>query len=331
MSETPRVSVVIPTYRRPESLLRAIESVLAQTFEDFELLVVDDASRDRTRAVVEGVRDARVRYVALPARQGPSQARNAGVELARSDWVAFLDDDDEWLAEYLAEQLARADSITNVHVDAVFSLVYRTRLRGRRKVCPDPSEAPSGGDIEGRALIRAVLTGGIAPTMSAWVVRRDVLVELGALDCSNPSMHDVDLWLRLAQAGHRAAVTGEPLVVWSNAGSDRVSADPEARERGLAQIVRRWEPLILETLGADEYERWLESRRGKAYRLHRRHIDDVMACGSRADAWRYARSMVRRLPWGARNVLRALGFALTGRRPRAKREEAGKVAAAPRD
>ena len=92
---TPCFSVVIATYRRAHLLSRAIDSVLNQTFTDFELLVVDDASPDDTELVVRAYGDGRVRYVRCARIRGGAGARNVGVRQARGEFIAFLDDDDE--------------------------------------------------------------------------------------------------------------------------------------------------------------------------------------------------------------------------------------------
>src|SRR5688572_2890462 len=92
----PRVSVVIPVFNRPLAVLQAIESVLAQTVQDFELIVVDDGSDDGTPDTLAGLTDPRIRIVRHPQRRGGSAARNTGIRAAAADYVAFLDSDDEW-------------------------------------------------------------------------------------------------------------------------------------------------------------------------------------------------------------------------------------------
>jgi glycosyltransferase involved in cell wall biosynthesis len=101
----PTVSVVIPTYKRGREVLRAVESVLRQTFSDLEVIVVDDASPDDTRDVIASVGDARVRYLAHDKNKGGCAARNTGMVAARGRWIAFLDDDDEWVPTKLQKQL----------------------------------------------------------------------------------------------------------------------------------------------------------------------------------------------------------------------------------
>ena len=106
----PRVSVVIPTHNRAEWLPRAVGSVLAQTWTDFELLIVDDHSTDETPAAIARFADARIRSFRHERNFGQSKALNTGIEHARGEYVAFLDDDDAWLPAKLAAQVALLDA-----------------------------------------------------------------------------------------------------------------------------------------------------------------------------------------------------------------------------
>jgi glycosyltransferase involved in cell wall biosynthesis len=98
------VSVVIPTYNREYIISEAINSVLNQTYQNFEILVVDDGSTDKTKEVVENIKDPRIRYI-CQHNAGPSAARNNGIRNAKGDWIAFLDSDDIWLPEKLGKQI----------------------------------------------------------------------------------------------------------------------------------------------------------------------------------------------------------------------------------
>src|SRR5215510_4129929 len=105
----PLVSVVIPVYDREDYLGDAVDSVLAQTFPSFEIVVVDDGSTDRSAEIVRAHRDPRVRLICHPHNRGISAARNTGVDAARGDYVAFLDSDDVAYPDRLARQVAFLD------------------------------------------------------------------------------------------------------------------------------------------------------------------------------------------------------------------------------
>ena len=104
----PIVSVVIPTLNRPHLVVRAVRSALAQTLDAIEVIIVVDGPDEVTIQVLRQIDDARVRVKPLPLHVGLGKARNAGVEEARSRWVAFLDDDDEWFPQKLEAQLHTA-------------------------------------------------------------------------------------------------------------------------------------------------------------------------------------------------------------------------------
>src|SRR5271155_855199 len=108
--KTKLISAIIPTRNRPELLLRAAKSALAQTYENIEVVVVVDGQDLATSKVLESIVDERLQVVALEQSVGGGAARNEGVRHAKGDWIAFLDDDDEWLPEKLVKQVAQANA-----------------------------------------------------------------------------------------------------------------------------------------------------------------------------------------------------------------------------
>ena len=204
----PTVSVVLPTYRRPDLIERALATVRAQTFSDWELLVIDDNGlgsepQVATEAVVAALAaaDPRVSYRAHPRNRGACAARNTGIGAARGRFVAFLDDDDAWRPEKLARQVRCFES-----ADPATTLVYGglevVEADGRRRAVP-----ADGTAHRGRALL---LRNGIGTT-SLVLCRREALHAVGGFDEELPAMQDYDLYVRLADRGPFACVP-EPLV-----------------------------------------------------------------------------------------------------------------------
>src|SRR3989344_2456358 len=109
------ISIIIPTYNRAKLLRRAIESVLKQTFQDFELLVVDDGSTDNTNEVVMeyASKDKRVFYISQENSGGASRPKNTGIKTARGEYIAILDSDDEWMQNKLEVQLRHFEQSVN--------------------------------------------------------------------------------------------------------------------------------------------------------------------------------------------------------------------------
>ena len=139
----PVISVVIPTFARPKTLRRAIESVLRQTFVEYEIVVVRDGVDGVTEAVVASFADARIRLVALEGKVGGSEARNVGARAARGQWVALLDDDDEWLPEKLERQHALATPQADANYVVCTRYLY---VRGEAAPQVWPGHTPRPGE-----------------------------------------------------------------------------------------------------------------------------------------------------------------------------------------
>lgn len=164
------ISVIIPTYNREKTLPRAIESVLRQTCrEELEVIVADDCSTDGTAELVRSMADAdpRVRYLCLEKNQGACAARNAGIDQARGEWIAFQDSDDEWLPGKLEAQLA---ALRESGADVCFHKV-RQHTKGQDGVTYFP-------DLQGsRMMTHADMCGQPAITTQTIIGRREVFQE----------------------------------------------------------------------------------------------------------------------------------------------------------
>lgn len=110
--ERPTVSVILPTYNRAHLLERAIQSVLDQTYPDFEIIVVDDASIDNTVNIIKGIINERIRYIRHEKNKGAAAARNTGIKLAKGKYIAFQDSDDEWLRDKLEKQIKIFETVS---------------------------------------------------------------------------------------------------------------------------------------------------------------------------------------------------------------------------
>ena len=121
------VSVVIPTHNRADLLPRAIDSVLNQTYSNFEIIVVSDGSTDNTEEVVKSYsdKDSRIRFIGYSPARGGNIARNTGIEAAKGEYVAFLDDDDEWMPEKLKKQIKVMESNPDI---GLVILVYESYM-----------------------------------------------------------------------------------------------------------------------------------------------------------------------------------------------------------
>ena len=107
MTASPLISVILPTYNRAHTLMRAVTSVLNQDYREIELIVVDDASTDGTTELLESIADPRLRVIRHDHNKGVAGATNTGIQAARGEIIAFQDSDDEWLDGKLSHQMAR--------------------------------------------------------------------------------------------------------------------------------------------------------------------------------------------------------------------------------
>lgn len=188
----PWVSVILPTYNRAHLLPRAIRSVLAQSFHDFELIVVDDGSTDATQAVVCGFGDHRIIYLPPQENLGDSGARNRGIAIARGEWLAFQDSDDEWLPSKLERQLAFAQRYPAADLVGGSSV----RIAGDN-FAPHSWPLVNNADEEGgKVEVAQWVRSGIA-NLQTILFRRSVLQALGGFDTNFKAIGDSDAVFRL--------------------------------------------------------------------------------------------------------------------------------------
>lgn len=225
-----KVTVVIPTYNRKSTIARAIRSVLDQSFTDLEVLVVDDGSTDETEAVVEAMADPRVRFLRpYSGNRGPSAARNAGIELASGDFIAFQDSDDEWVHTKLELEL-KAFAAAMPEVGVVYGTIHR-QGPNHEELVPHPSAAPRQGDLRFR-----LLEGNLVGAPSA-LIKKKCLEEVGGFDPLLRSLEDWDLFLRLSEVCEFAFV--DKVVCNSFELSDSINVNRGRRIASLGAVLEK--------------------------------------------------------------------------------------------
>ena len=211
MSAQIPVSVIIPTYNRAALVKAAAASVLAQTWREFELIVVDDGSTDDTPEALAPYA-SRIRLLRRGSRGGVSAARNAGITAARGEWLAFLDSDDLWLPEKLAHQMA----YLSAHPAQLWCQTEETWVRRGVRLKQPPTHRKIGGRIFFQSLERCM----VSP--SAVILHRRLLEEHGGFDEILPAAEDYDLWLRLSWR-YEIGLAPEPLVIKRGGHADQLS------------------------------------------------------------------------------------------------------------
>jgi glycosyltransferase involved in cell wall biosynthesis len=199
----PRVSVVMPTHNRANELPRSIRSVLCQSFNDFELIVVDDASTDETSDIIDGFTDPRIVYQKLDKNVGGAEARNVGIRLAKAEIIAFQDSDDEWTCSKL--EIAVSELVQHDDFGAVFSRFIQ--------ISPDGCQLMPNGvySFDPNAIYESLLWQNHVDTPTL-VVRKKCLDEVGGFTPEMPRYQDWDLALKLAKVT-RIKYLKEPMLL----------------------------------------------------------------------------------------------------------------------
>lgn len=188
-SPAPAVSVIVPAYNAAATLQETLESVVAQTFTDFELLVLDDGSTDATAQVALSFKDLRVRVISL-TQGGVARARNLAVDEARGSLIAFLDADDVWLPRKLERQVALLDE----RPDVGLCVTRATRIDADSRPTGEMPILETSDDYTAALLLHSSIAGSV----SAAVIRRELFQQVGGFPCGQRQAEDWDLWLRLS-------------------------------------------------------------------------------------------------------------------------------------
>lgn len=231
LAHTPQVAVIIPTFNRSALLPRAINSVLNQTFNDFELIIVDDGSTDETSSLpLLQNAGSRLAYIRLPINRGVSAARNIGVASSTAPFLAFLDSDDEWLPKKLEKQIAWF----NRHPDLRIVQTKEIWIRRGRRVNPPKTHEKVAGDLFRASLERCMITP------SSVMLRRSLFDETGGFNDSLSACEDYDLWLRITSR-YEVGLVSEYLLKRYGGHADQLSATvpmlDQYRVRSLVSLI----------------------------------------------------------------------------------------------
>jgi len=224
---TPQTSVIIPTHNRLPFLRQAVQSVLDQTVDDFELIIVDDGSDDGTRPWAKGLGD-KVRYY-WRANQGPGAARNTGIIEANGEFITFLDSDDLWQPQKLQRQIG----LMTRHQEAIVCYTDEIWIRKGVRVNPKQKHQKHAGRIFEHCLPLCI----VSP--SSVLMRKRFFSQVGLFDESLPACEDYDLWLRAALQFEFYFID-EKLIIKRGGHADQLSAQwglDQYRVRALLKLL----------------------------------------------------------------------------------------------
>lgn len=229
------VSVIIPTYNRANTLSRAIESVLNQTYRLLECIIVDDGSTDCTEETVRKISDERIVYIRLEQNTGACYARNIGILKARGDYIAFQDSDDIWYEDKLEKELIYLEE---KNADVVFCQMYSKRYEKSKGI-----KFPNSFFSQRKVNLKRILARNFASTQTL-LVRRLVFFEI-KFDEKLPRFQDWDLMIRLIKKYNVAYL--KEVLVEQNMSLDSIGNNPQKGIDALKYIMKKY---------AEDYERF---------------------------------------------------------------------------
>ena len=223
----PAISVIIPIYNGEKTIKQTIESVLNQTFADFELIAIDDGSQDGTLDIVSQIQDSRIKVFSYP-NAGVNVSRNRGFKHASGEFISFLDDDDLWTPDKLEAQYKALQN----HPKAGVAISWTDWIDESGNIIG------RGGYVswEGDALARMLLNDFVESGSNA-LIRKQAFIEVGGFDESLTHAEDWDMWLRLAARYHYTTVPKVQILYRIAANS--VSSNVFKMEAGSLQVIER--------------------------------------------------------------------------------------------
>ncbi len=215
------VSVIIPTYNRPAQTINAIESVLNQTFTDFELIVVDDCSSPAFSFDQSGrILNSPLQIITLEQNSGVSAARNRGIKDARGEWIAFLDSDDLWEPKKLAVQMEWLRENPSYRI----CQTQEIWIRNGKRVNQPKQWRKKADEIFTESLERTM----VSP--SSVMLHRSLLDEVGVFDENLPACEDYDLWLRICRS-EKVGLIDQQLMIRHGGAEDQLSVTTPMQDR----------------------------------------------------------------------------------------------------
>jgi glycosyltransferase involved in cell wall biosynthesis len=237
---SPAISIIIPTYNREMLITKALDSIFAQTFSDYEILIVDDASTDRTKDIIDQINSSKIKYFRLEKNSGQCIARNYGIKRAAGKYIAFLDSDDEWLPEKLSSQMECFERGSS-ELGAVYGYLYQ------KYVTFNKMSLVEGNYFRGN-IHDKFLEGFCPPTPSLFLVKKDALESVNYFDEHLLTFVDLDLWIRVSEKYSFDYVEKPVIIKYEQIGEQYVNNFVK-RYKGFKLFMNKWQNEILTKKG----------------------------------------------------------------------------------
>jgi glycosyltransferase involved in cell wall biosynthesis len=238
-SNNPLVSVVIPTYGRSEMLERAISSVLEQTYDNIEIIIIDDnglntQDQKYTEIMLKSyINDEKIVYLKHENNAGGCAARNTGIKASSGEYIGFLDDDDEWLPEFASKHLEKLSN----GADVVYCNFFSTEDPLRKEKRKMHTENKTG------YVFNDLIAGWCPDTTSMFMINKECFSTSGYFDESLQSFQDYDMWLTLAK-NYKFDCCEAYLVVKYQHGFEQLARNPVKRQHALNTLQNKWNKLL---------------------------------------------------------------------------------------
>jgi glycosyltransferase involved in cell wall biosynthesis len=218
------ISIIIPTYNRPELLRKAIKSVLNQTYKNYEIIIVDDSSLKDNEKVINNYNKKNIKYIKNKSRKGGAYSRNIGIKEAKGELIAFLDDDDEWMPEKLEKQ-QKVFEKSNYGLVVCYSLDKRY---GKVRISKPPQK------IDYKYLLKSF---NLSST-SSYMVKKEIFNKVGYFDTNLPSAQEYDLALRTVK--YYSITTVPEVLMIQHASENQISENWNKKIHGILAIYNKY-------------------------------------------------------------------------------------------
>ncbi|MFH1846996.1 MAG: glycosyltransferase family A protein [Candidatus Omnitrophota bacterium] len=233
-------SVIIPAYNREHFLKKAVDSVLTQTYGNFELIVIDDGSTDNTKSLLSSYSDNRIKYIKNKTNSGVSKTRNKGLNIAKGNFIAFLDSDDWWKTQKLEKTINYITKFPDIPIFHSEEIWYRNgKLLNQKKKHKKPSEY-----VYKEALPICCIS------ISTAVIKKCVFDSIGTFDETFEACEDYDFWLRTT-ARYKVKLIPEALTLKDGGRSDQLSSSVWGLDRFRIKALEKM--LLSKTLTKEQY------------------------------------------------------------------------------
>jgi len=273
----------MPTYNRAHLVDRATQSVLKQTYKDFELIIVDDGSTDNTEQIIKSFEDPRIIYIKHKKNLGGSAARNTGIKNAKGKYLAFLDSDDEWLSQKLEVQI---DHFVNSpkSTGLVYSPYYVQDDSLDIMIERGSSTAFKRGNV-----YMFLLSGWCPSITSSVMIPKKVFKKSGLFDENLQSLQDYDFWIRIAKY-YRFDFVNEFLVVNHHHLDSRIGTNFTSRIKGLNIFIEKWGNIIKKEVGTRVFDEFYGKRLFSIYSIV---IRESLQFSEYKEALKYLRKIIK--------------------------------------